>query len=338
MELEPFLLSDLARETGADRQGDDRRIRGASGIEDAREGDITFLLPDHPLSRLASCRASAVILAPDHPDWEGPHLRHRNPRWVFARALARLHGPLPRADGVDPSARIHSTASVAPTAAIGPFAVVGEKAIIDEGVLLEAGVFVGRRVRIGKDSRLDAYAVIRDDCVIGERVWIYSHAVIGSQGFGFEIHQGRADRLWHIGGVLIEDDVEIGAGSHVDRATTGMTVIGAGTKIDNQVMIGHNCRIGMGCCIAAHTGLAGSCVLGNGVVMGGGCGVADHTVIGDGARIAGGSGVHGRVPAGATFAGTPAREHRSWLREMAALSRLPSLLRRKGKAKPERPK
>ncbi|HGY90706.1 MAG TPA: UDP-3-O-(3-hydroxymyristoyl)glucosamine N-acyltransferase [Planctomycetes bacterium] len=337
MDVRPFLLSDLARETGSEHHGEDLEIRGAAGIEDARDGDITFLQPRHPLSKLESCRAAAIILSPDHPSWEGPHLRHASPRWVFARALARLHGPLSRSEGIDPSARVHPTARVATTAAIGPFAIVGEKAVIDDGVLLEAGVFVGSRVHIGKDSRLDAYAVIRDDCVIGERVWIYSHAVIGSQGFGFEIHEGRAERLWHVGGVLIEDDVEIGAGSHVDRATTGMTVIGAGTKIDNHVMVGHNCRIGAGCCIAAHTGLAGSCILGDGVVMGGGCGVADHTVIGDGARIAGGSGVHGRVPAGATFAGTPAREHRSWLREMAALSRLPSLLRRRGKTKPSPP-
>ncbi len=337
MNLEPFLLSDLARETGAELHGSDLTIRGASGVEDAREGDISFLLPRHPLSKLENCQASALILAPDHPRWDGVHLRHENPRWVFARALARLHGPLPRTEGIDTHARVHPTAQVAPTATIGPFAVVAQDAVIGPGVVLEPGVFVGRRVRIGADSRLDAYAIVRDDCILGARVWIYSHAVIGSQGFGFEIHEGRAERLWHIGGVLIEDDVEIGAGTHVDRATTGMTVIGAGTKIDNHVMVGHNCRIGAGCCIAAHTGLAGSCILGDGVVMGGGCGVADHTVIGDGARIAGGSGVHGRVPAGATFAGAPAREHRSWLREMAALSRLPSLLRRRGGPKPPPP-
>ncbi|MCB1282591.1 MAG: UDP-3-O-(3-hydroxymyristoyl)glucosamine N-acyltransferase, partial [Salinibacterium sp.] len=276
---------------------------------------------------LAGCRAGAVVLSPRHGDHPGPQLRHDNPRWVFAQALRLLAAESSIDPGIHPTAVVDTRARVDASAQVGPHAVIGAGVRVGARTRMGPHVVLEADVIVGDDCRLDSHAVVYRECQIGNRVTLFAGAVIGCDGFGFEAWEGKILRLEHIGITVLGDDVEIGAGSHVDRGTTGRTVVGAGTKIDNQVMIGHNCQIGRSCLIAGQTGLAGSCIVEDGVIIGGDCSVADHSLIGAGARIAGRTAVHGRVPAGAVWSGYPGRSHDDEMREVAALRRLPALLK-----------
>lgn len=223
---------------------------------------------------------------------------------------------------VDPSARVDATARVGPSVNVGPGVVVGAR------TSLHAGVSLGAGVRVGSDSELRAGVVVEDRCVLGDRVRVHANAVIGADGFGYRASaDGRAlVKIPHAGHVEVGDDVEIGANANIDRGKFGPTVIGAGTKIDNLVQIGHNCRVGRSVIICGACGVSGSVTIGDGAVLAGGVGVADNVTIGAGAKVGGGSGVMNDIPAGEEWVGYPAQPVRTTMRIVAAQRQLPDLI------------
>jgi UDP-3-O-[3-hydroxymyristoyl] glucosamine N-acyltransferase len=242
--------------------------------------------------------------------------------------LPRLYAPVPRVPGVHPSAVIGRGARIGQEAAIGPFVHIGDGASIGDRVTLDAGVVVGAGARIGADSRLFPRVTLYPNTEIGERVSLHAGAVLGSDGFGYVYRDGRHEKIPHVGRCIVENDVEIGAGTTIDRGSIGDTVIGAGSKIDNLVHIAHNVRIGRLCLVAAQVGISGSATVEDGVVIGGQAGFQGHHTIGKGARIGGQSGVFGDVPPGETWSGYPARPHKESLRAQAAMFRLAGMVKR----------
>jgi UDP-3-O-[3-hydroxymyristoyl] glucosamine N-acyltransferase len=225
---------------------------------------------------------------------------------------------------------VHPDARLGAGVRIGPHASVDRGAQIGDNVVLQPGVRIHADVIVGADSILHANTVVRHECVIGRRVILHQNVAIGADGFGYRPAPGGRGllKMPHIGNVVIEDDVEIGANTCVDRGKFGSTVIGTGSKIDNLCQIAHNVRMGRCCVIAACAAIGGSVVFGDGVLMGGGVGVRDHVTLGSGAKIGGGSIVYSDVPAGASWAGFPADEAGLVKRQWVALKRLPELLRR----------
>lgn len=327
MARKTFTLSELAKASGGRLVGADLTLSGADGLESAGAGDLTFVRTKDQAAALAQSKAAAAAVPNDFPASDRPVIVHENPRYAFAVALLLLDPPERPAAGVHPSAVVAPDAILGPDVSIGPFAVVETGAVIGRGTAIHSHAVVGRGSKIGEDCRIDPHAVIYRESEIGDRTIIFAGAIVGCDGFGFEPWKGRAFRMNHIGKTVIGKDAELGANTCVDRATTGKTSIGDGTKIDNLVMVGHNCTIGRGVLIASQSGVAGSSKVGNGVIMGGKCGIADHAEIGDLARLAAGTGVMKHVPAGATYMGFVGQEHRSYLRELAAIGKLPQLLK-----------
>lgn len=323
-------LSDIARQVGGTLVGDaDPWITGLAGLSEAGPGDLTFVTGPKYLALLPACRAAGVIVGPGMGS-SLPAVRVADPYGAFVALLElarpdldRLFPPLRH-----PTAVVAAEADVAAAAAIGPFCVIGPGVRIGAGTRLGAQVVVGPDVHIGKDCLVYPHVVLREGSLLGDRVVVHAGAVIGSDGFGYLPGSAGLRKIPQVGIVMIEDDVEIGAGACIDRATTGRTVIGAGTKIDNQVQIGHNVRIGRNCALSAQTGVSGSAVLGEGVVAGGQVGIGDHRRVGAGARLGGKAGVWRDVPDGAEVFGYPALDVKESFRITAALRRLPDLLRR----------
>jgi UDP-3-O-[3-hydroxymyristoyl] glucosamine N-acyltransferase len=249
------------------------------------------------------------------------------PQEAMLAALALLHRPAPFKPGVHESAVIGRNVTVGEGVAIGARTVVGDGATVGARTQLHAGVTIGDNVEVGCDCILYPGVVAYANTRIGDRVIVQAGAVLGSDGFGFVFRSGAHEKIPHVGRCVLESDVEIGANTTIDRGSVGDTVIGAGTKIDNLVQIGHNVRMGALCLVMAQVGISGSTRIGDGVVIAGQAGLAGHITIGAGARIAGQSGVFGDVPAGETWSGYPARPHRESLRVQAAAQRLPSLLK-----------
>jgi UDP-3-O-[3-hydroxymyristoyl] glucosamine N-acyltransferase len=323
-------LAEVARALGCELRGDgDVEIAGVASIEDAGPGTLTFLADRRLAGKLATSRASAVVLAHDAPEVSLPSLRAPHPYIVFVAAVELLHPPPARsAAGVHPSAVVAASAVIGPGASLGPHVVVGERVTIGRDATLHAGVTVYDDVRIGERFTAWAGVVVRERVRIGDGVVLHAGAVVGSDGFGYLPLPAGNRKIPQIGTVVLEDDVEIGANATIDRAALGVTVIGRGTKIDNLVMIGHGCRIGEHCLLAAQVGLGGGTVIGGRVLMGGQVGASGHLTIGDGAQVGAQSGVHTDIPAGGIHAGYPAVDARLWRRFSAALPRLPALFRR----------
>jgi UDP-3-O-[3-hydroxymyristoyl] glucosamine N-acyltransferase len=319
----------LAQCIGAELLGEGSvPIKGVSTIEEASAGEITFLSDEKHRAKLAGSHASAVITAKAIEGCSMPQLIVKNVDAALIAALTAFAPKLvPPVCGIHPSAVVEPTAQVAPTASIGPAAYIGHNAKVGERSSIAAGCCVGEDSVIGSDCRLDPNVVVYHNCTIGSNVILLANTTIGSTGFGYVYFDGRHNLVPHNGGVIIEDFVEIGANSCVDRAKFGNTIIGAGTKIDNLVQIAHNVTVGKCCLIVAQVGIAGSCKLGNGVVLGGQVGMADHITIGDGTMVAAQSGVVTDLPAGQKMGGTPAREIRETLRIVMAEQRLPDLVK-----------
>jgi UDP-3-O-[3-hydroxymyristoyl] glucosamine N-acyltransferase len=257
-----------------------------------------------------------------------PIIRVADPLMAFVQVVQTLRGgPRLETHEVSAVAHVHPSAKLAPGVSVGPFAVIGEHAVIGENTTVHAGAVVGRGCRLGENVVIHPRVVLYDDCVLGNRVVVHAGAVIGADGFGYRVQDGRHVKVPQLGWVEIEDDVEIGACTTIDRGTFGPTCIGVGTKIDNLVMIGHNCRIGKHNILCSQVGIAGSTTTGDYVVMAGQVGVADHLTIGDHVTIMAKSGVSGNIPNGAQMLGTPAAPRREQVRVFSSLEKLPEIRR-----------
>ena len=323
-----FTLAELAERLGGRAEGDCGCVlSGVAGLGEAGPGDVIFIEGSRLLSAAAAGCAGAVLLPADL-ELPGRNLvRVENPRLAFAESLALFHpAPHPPA-GIHPSAVVESGAVVDPTASVSAFCFVGAGASIGASAVLHPFVHVGPGAGIGAETLLHPGVIVRERVTLGARVIVHSNAVIGSDGFGY-VFDGRGHRkIPQVGTVEIGDDVEIGAGTTVDRATTGATRIGRGTKIDNLVQIGHNVTIGEHVIVVSQVGISGSVTIGDGAVLAGQVGVVDHVAIGAGARIGAQAGVIGHVPAGATVAGFGPQPHREFLKSQAIFEQLPHLRR-----------
>jgi UDP-3-O-[3-hydroxymyristoyl] glucosamine N-acyltransferase len=318
-------LSRLAEILGAQLSGPgDTEITGAAGVREAGEGHITFITGNN-LKDVEHSRASAVLVPPDMPEAPLPLLRVKNPRLAFARTIELFYVRPYRPAGVSDRASIANNVAIGTDCSIYPFAVVADKARIGNRVTIYPGVYVGQDSVIGDDSVIHANVSIGHKIAVGKRVIIHSGTVIGSDGFGFVTEEGKHHKIPQVGGVIIGDDVEIGANCSIDRATLGDTVIKKGTKLDNQVHVAHNVTIGEHCLIAGQVGIAGSSTLGNYVVFGGQVGVADHTRVGDRVMAGGRAVITKDVEAGQIIAGFNAMPIRDWLKVQAVLPKLPEL-------------
>lgn len=321
-------IADLVEgEYGGDRT---RPITGARPLADAGPEDLSFLANARYQSQLATTRAGLILvesgMAGDSERW----IRVRDPYFALARILQRFFAEIPLPDGISPLASVHGTAKIGSDVRIGPFVTVGAGAAIGDGAVLFEGVSIGAGAKVGAGTRIYANAVVYHRCVIGSRCIIHGGVVIGADGFGFATNDGVHHKIPQIGIVRIEDDVEVGAGTTIDRAALGETVIGAGTKIDNLVQIGHNARVGKGCLIVAQVAVAGSAEMGDSCAMGGQSGLSGHVRIGDRVMVAAQSAVMKDYEGPATLGGTPARPLREHLRAEAALRRVPELVARVG--------
>ncbi|HEV8629776.1 MAG TPA: UDP-3-O-(3-hydroxymyristoyl)glucosamine N-acyltransferase, partial [Thermoanaerobaculia bacterium] len=251
-----------------------------------------------------------------------------DPAWALGELLRLFHPAPDVAPGIHPTAVVAASAAIDPGAAVGPLVVVGEESRVEAGAVLHAGVVVGARCRIGPGTVIYPRAVLYDDTELGARVIVHAGAVLGADGFGFAPRGGALVKVPQVGRVVVEDDVEIGANSAIDRATLEETRIGAGSKLDNLVQVGHNVRLGKGCVICGQAGIAGSTRLGDGVVLAGQAGVGGHLEVGDGAQVAAKSAALQSVPAGAKLAGIPGVPLAEWRRQVSLLPRLAELFRR----------
>jgi UDP-3-O-[3-hydroxymyristoyl] glucosamine N-acyltransferase len=321
-------LKELANILGAELSGSgDADITGVAGVREAASGQITFITGKNYLKDLAQSRASAALVSPDIPDMHLPLLRVKNPRLAFARALELFYVKPYRPLGISDKAAIGRNVVIGADPSIHPFAVIADDARIGDRVTLYPGVHVGRGSVIDDDTIVYPNVSIREGIRIGKRVIIHSGAVVGSDGFGFVTDGGKHHKIPQVGGVVIEDDVEIGANSTIDRATLGNTLIKKGTKIDNLVQVAHNVTIGEHCLLAGQVGIAGSCTIGNYVILAGRVGVADHITIGNGVIAAGGSAIVKDIPPGQVVGGYYTMPMKDWLKVQAVLPKLPELKR-----------
>jgi UDP-3-O-[3-hydroxymyristoyl] glucosamine N-acyltransferase len=322
-------LAELAQHARAELSGPgDLEIDVVTRVEDAHPRALVMVADLRRLGAAEGSAAGALLVDARAPATRKPALRASNVRAAFARVLSALAPAGAPGPGIDPSAAIADDARVDPRAAIGPHAVVAGGAVIGPRTAIGAGAVIGARVRVGADCVIHALAVLYADCEIGDRVIIHSGAVIGSDGFGYATEDGVHIKIPHLGRVVVEDDVEIGANATVDRGTLGETRIGRGAKIDNLVQIAHNVTLGAGAIVVAQVGISGSAVIGEGVVLGGQAGIRDHVTIGPRAAVGGQAGVTKDVAPGAVVSGYPARDHRQALRLDAAVARLPETLER----------
>lgn len=323
-------IRDLAARLGCPFEGDgDLPVAGVASLDDGGPGDLGFVRSEKLAGVLAASRIGAVV-APTGVDAGGrPVIRSPNPGLHFGRAVALLHPAVRPAPGVHPSAVVDPDARVDGRASIGAHCSVGAGARIGPGSVLHPQVTVYPGVEIGAECVLHAQVVVREGTRIGDRVVLQPGVVLGGDGFGYVFdEEGGWEHLPHTGGVLIEDDVEIGANSTIDRSLFGATRIGRGTKLDNLVMVGHNCEVGEHGIIAGQVGMAGSARVGRRVVMMGQSALAGHQRIGDGVFVGARAAVHGDVSAGTRVWGAPQLEERRWFRSISAFAKLPELVKR----------
>jgi UDP-3-O-[3-hydroxymyristoyl] glucosamine N-acyltransferase len=325
-------LADLAQQVGGHMVGDPQTtVRRVASIEDAEPGDITFLGDPRYQKFLITCKASAVVVRQDLeiPAGVDPNLafiRVTDPYVAFAQ-IHQLFNPAPQHDGeVSLQSFVDPSASLGVRVTVYPHVYVGKHAKVGQGSVLMPGVVVGDGVEIGEDCVLHPNVAVEHACRIGNRVILHAGVVVGSDGFGYTGHGKHRLKIPQAGVVQIDDDVEIGANSTIDRATMGRTHIGAGTKIDNLVQLAHNVVVGEGSLIIAQAAVAGSSQIGNNVIVAGQVGVRDHVKIGDNSVIGPKSGIgHDVSPGSILSGGLAAAPHAEWLRVIALLPRLPKL-------------
>jgi UDP-3-O-[3-hydroxymyristoyl] glucosamine N-acyltransferase len=320
-------LRELADRLDCRLEGDgDIEISRVTGIEEAGAGDLTFFTNLKYAAHLKRTAASAVIAGEQVNGAPCAVLRTAHPYLAFARAVALFADPWRPPAGVHRLADVAPGATIDPTASLGPFVVVGEDAHVGPRTIVHAHATIARRARVGADCVIHSHVSVRERVRIGNRVVIQDGAVVGSDGFGFaRTPAGTHEKIPQVGGVTIEDDVEIGANATIDRPAVGETRIGAGSKIDNLVQVAHGVTIGRNVLLAAQVGIAGSTTIEDSVTLAGQVGVAGHITIGKGVIATAQTGVPNSVPAGAFISGYPAIANRDWLRSSAIFRRLPEL-------------
>jgi UDP-3-O-[3-hydroxymyristoyl] glucosamine N-acyltransferase len=323
-------LRELAERLGGRLDGDgELEINRVAGILDAEPGDLTFLANPKYEKSLGTTRASAVLLRDDAPAAPCAMLRVADPYLAFARAVGLFHTPPTPPPGVDPHAVVAPDARIGAGVSIGAFVVIGAGAVIGDRTVVMPNVTIGAGTRVGADCLIHSNVALRERVTIGDRVILQNGVVIGGDGYGFVRRgDGTHEKIPQVATVVLEDDVELGANTTVDRPAVGETRIRAGTKIDNLVMIGHGVTIGRNVLLAAQVGIAGSTDIGDDVVFGGQVGVGGHLAIGRGAIAVGQSGVTHSLDPGVMVAGYPAIDSREWRKASVIFRRLPELKRR----------
>ena len=321
----------IADLVGGELRGDERtEVEGVAPLSSATAAQISFLGDGRYAAAFAGSRAGVALVTPELADLPGQVASRvivAQPQAALLELLPRFYPAEVRAPSIDPTARIGRGAKVGTGVSLDAYSVIEDGAVIGDGAWIGAHSFVGSRVTIGSRSRLFPHVTVYPGSQVGERVTLHSGVRIGSDGFGYVHTGGEHRKIPHVGKCIIENDVEIGANTTIDRGSIDDTVIGAGTKIDNLVQIGHNVKVGKLCLIMAQVGIAGSATIGDGCVLAGQAGLGGHIDVGAGARIGGQSGVFGDVPEGETWSGYPARPHRESLRATGALFRLSGMIK-----------
>ena len=321
-------LQELADFLGGRLAGDPAiEISRVTNIVDAGRHDLTFAVDPH-IEEAKACAAAAVLLPDAAGEFPLPAIYVPEPRAAFARLLELFTPPLELHEGVSSLAYVGQDVKLGKHVTLMPFAVVDDHASVGDYTILYPHTYVGQYASIGSETTLYSNVTVRERCRIGNRVIIHSSTVVGGDGFGFTTKDGIHTKVPQVGNVVLEDDVELGAHVGIDRATTGSTIIGHGTKIDNLVHIGHNCRIGANNLIVAQTGISGSTTVGDNVTFGGQVGTVGHIHIGGHSVYAARSGITNDMPEGVFYAGFPARPHQEWLRTEAVTKHLPELMKR----------
>ena len=330
----PITLKELAEFCNAQVVGGDTSatITSAADIKSAQAGQVTQLTNSRYAQYINNSPASACFIAEGFKVENVPEsmalLVCTDPEISFIKALDLLHPARVYTPQIAPQAVLENNVILGDHVYIGPYAVIGENSNIGDGTVILAGAYIGKQVKIGKNCKIYPYAVIYDDVVLGDNVIIHSGAIIGADGFGYKFRNYVHVKVPQVGNVVIDDNVEIGANTCVDRGALGSTVIGAGSKIDNLVQIGHNNKVGKNVIMCGLTGVSGSCTIEDYAILAGSSGVADHVTIGQGAVVMARSGVAGNVKAGAQVFGSPAKDKKTAYKEQIAISKLPELLKK----------
>jgi UDP-3-O-[3-hydroxymyristoyl] glucosamine N-acyltransferase len=326
-----FTLAEVSKIVGGRVAGNPAtRLTGVSPLDSAGPAELSWVVDERRAGQAATSRAGALLVADEKVAGGKPCVVVAQPALALGKWLEHSRPPIRPRPGIARGANVHRSAKLGPGVSVAPGASVSAGAKIGPRTVLSAGSYVGVDAVIGEDCVLGPNATVADGCRIGARCILHAGAVVGSDGFGY-VWDGEAHRkIPQLGIVRLEDDVEIGANSTVDRATLGETVIGRGTKIDNLVQVGHNVVVGEHGILCGQVGIGGSSVLGRGVTLAGQVGISDHVTIGDGAILTGQAGIarQARVPAGAVLSGMPALPHREFLKRAALLGRLEAALAR----------
>lgn len=322
-------LGEIATALGATLENGDpaTQISGVAGIEEAAFGQITFVANPKYAATAKTTTASAIIVSEDFPPVASALLRSKNPYLTFARAIDLFYQPPRYAAGIHPTAVISPTASVGINAHIAAYVVIEEGVAIGDHAVILPHVVVYRNARIGNNLFAHAHSIVREDCVLGDNVVLQNGAVVGCDGFGFARDGDHWEKITQSGPAILESDVEVQANACIDRASVGETRIARGVKIDNLAQVGHGSAVGEHTLLCAQVGLAGSTVVGKNVIIAGQAGVAGHCNVGDNVIITAQSGTHGDIPPGRMVSGSPAFEHKQWLRAVNAFAKLPELAR-----------
>jgi UDP-3-O-[3-hydroxymyristoyl] glucosamine N-acyltransferase len=321
-------VGEIADLVGGKYDGErDIRVTGVAPLADAGESQLSFLSNPKYATELETSRAAVVLVADDHPGKSSRFIRVKNPYFAMATVVARYFAGRPAPAGISPQASVSASAKLGRNVAVGPFTTIGDGVVIGDDALIYSNVTIEAGSVIGEKTIVYPQVSVYERTKIGRRCIIHSGAVIGADGYGFATEGGKHHKIPQIGIVRIEDDVEVGAGTCIDRAALGETVIGEGTKIDNLVQIGHNVRIGRHCLLVSQVGIAGSTELGDYVVVAGQSGFGGHLKVGDRVQVAAKSAVLEDVESGKVM-GSPAIPFREFARREVLLRRLPDLVRR----------
>jgi UDP-3-O-[3-hydroxymyristoyl] glucosamine N-acyltransferase len=322
-------LASIAEIVDGEIRGDENlKIFGAASFDDAKADEITFAGLSKFLKRISDTNAGAVIVPKDFDHGSKNIIRVANPQLAFIKVLALFHPPEKPKSGISREAYIGKTFFCGEDVSIAPFAVIGDNVTIGNRVIIHSSVVIADNVVIGDDVRIYPNVTILDRCIIGDRVTIHAGTVIGSDGFGFVPEGDKYYKIPHLGIVKIDNDVEIGAGNTIDRATFGKTWIQSGVKTDNLVHIAHNVTVGENTLLVGQVGISGSVAIGKNAILAGQAGISGHLTIGDRAVIGPQAGLAKSVPGGETVSGSPAIPHRQWLRVQRVIPKLPEIAKK----------